>query len=97
MKKFAKIALSALLLTGAVTAMTAAPAEARVVVGVGVGPGYVGPAPYPYYGYNCAYYGPAYCGYPGYYGYGPGVELGFGGWWGGHGGHGFRGGFHGRR
>ena len=40
-----KIALSALLLTGAVTAMTAAPADARVVVGVGVGPGYVGPAP----------------------------------------------------
>ena len=36
MKKFAKIALGALLLTGAATAMATAPADARVVVGVGV-------------------------------------------------------------
>jgi hypothetical protein len=98
MRKFAKIALGAMLLAGAATAMASAPADARVVVGVGVGPGYYGPAPAPYpYDYNCAYYG--YCGYPApaypaYYGgyYGPSIALGFGGGWHGgghwHGGHG---------
>jgi hypothetical protein len=92
MKKFAKIALGALLLTGAATAMAAAPADARVVVGVGVGPGYYGPGPAPYPYYGCGYYSPYACGYPGYYGYyGPSFGIGIGGW--GHGG--YRGGFHG--
>jgi hypothetical protein len=61
MRKFAKIALAALMVAGSVTATTAAmtsPAEARVGVSFsfGGGPGYYG-----------GYYGPAY--YPGYAGY----------------------------
>jgi|SRR5581483_5377249 len=95
MKKFAKIALGALIVAGAATAMTAAPAEARVVVGFGVGPTYYAPPPpppaYPYSSYDCYYYG--YCGYPAYapyygpsYYYGPSIGFSFGGGWG-HGGH----------
>src|SRR5665213_1681022 len=67
MKKFAKLALGALMVAGAATATTAAittPAEARVSVGIGIGPGY----------YGGGYYGPRYGGcYRGYYGcgYGP--------------------------
>lgn len=98
MKRFAKIALGALLMAGAATAMTAAPADARVVVGLGVGPGYYGAPPpaYPYRSYDCYYYG--YCGYPAYpayYGYygPPAVSLGFG--WGGGWHDGWRGGWHG--
>ena len=48
MKKFAKVALAAVMLAGAATAVASAPAEARVFVGVGIGaPGYYGD---PYYG-----------------------------------------------
>jgi hypothetical protein len=88
MKKFTKIALGALLLAGATTAI-AAPASARVFVGLGGPVAYTaGPVCDPY----SAYYNPYYCGYgPAYVG-GPVVGFGFGGGW--HGGfHG--GGFHG--
>ncbi len=105
MKKFAKLALSALFVAGAATAMASSPADARVVVGLGFG----GPAYYPAPGYSyfcdpysrwydpyrCDYYPPAYYG-GGYYGsgyggyYGPGVVFGFGGGW--HGDRDFRGG-----
>jgi hypothetical protein len=56
MKVFKKAALAALLLAGA-TALTAAPAEARVSVGIGIGVpgGYYGP------GYGPGYGPPAYC------------------------------------
>jgi hypothetical protein len=98
MKRFAKIALGALAIAGAATAMTAAPADARVVVGFGVGPTYYAPPPpppvYPYRSYDCYYYG--YCGYPAYYPgyyYGPpAVSFGFG--WGGGWHHGWHGGWH---
>jgi hypothetical protein len=105
MKRFAKIALGALAIAGAATAITAAPADARVVVGFGIGPTYYAPPPpvYPYRSYDCYYYGycgyPAYPAYPAYYGgyYGPpAVSLGFGfggGWHGGHWG-GWHGGWH---
>lgn len=100
MKKFAKVALGAVMLAGAATAVASSPADARVVVGVGIGaPGYYGG---PYYGGCYRYYDPYYCGYygPAYYGgyYGPGFAFGWGGWRGGgwHGGGGFHGGgFHG--
>ena len=52
MKSVAKIALGALMLAGAATAISAAPADARVSVGIGIGvPGayYGGPAYYPRY------------------------------------------------
>jgi hypothetical protein len=98
MKKFAKVALSAMLLAGAATAVASAPAQAQVSVGIGVGPGYYdyGPDYYvPRYScdpysrwyspYRCGY-GPAY--YRGYYGpsyyYGPSIGFSFGGGWGGH-------------
>ena len=56
MKLFTKAALGALLLAGA-TALSAAPAEARVSIGIGIGgPGYYGPG---YYGPG--YGPPAYC------------------------------------
>lgn len=71
MKRFAKLALGAMLLAGA-TAVTTAPADARVTIGVGIGipgPGYYyGPGPRyygacdpysPYYDpYDCRGYGP---------------------------------------
>jgi len=92
MKRFAKYALSAALIAGAVTA-AALPASAAVRIGVGIAPyaGAPGPAvcdPY------SRFYDPAYCGAPyygpGYYG-GPVIGFGFGGggW---HGGHDFHGG-----
>ena len=92
MKRFAKIALGAVLMAGATTAI-AAPASARVFVGVGAPLAY-GAAPVcdPY----SPYYNSYYCGYgPAYVG-GPMIGLGFGGGWhdGFHGG-GFHGGFHG--
>jgi len=108
MKKFAKVALGAVMLAGAATALSA-PAEARVVVGIGgydYGPGYYGPSyscsPYSrwYDPYRCGYYAPRYARpyYDGYYG-GPSIVFGFGGgggWRGGHGGwHGGHGGWHG--
>lgn len=87
MKRFAKIALGAVLMAGAAIA---SPASARVFVGVGAPMAY-GPAPVcdPY----SPYYDPYYCGYwPGYVG-GPVIDFGFGGGWHGGGFHG--GGFHG--
>src|ERR1700743_358423 len=99
MKKFAKVALGALMVAGAATATTAAktrPAEARVSAGIGLGsPGYVGPAYPAYSGYGPAYYDPYYGPYPYYYG-GPYWHGYYGrGWGGGWHGGGFRGGFHG--
>jgi hypothetical protein len=92
MNRFAKIALGAVLMAGAATAI-AAPASARVFVGVG-GPLAYGATPVcnpfsPYYDPNYCGYGPAYVG-------GPVLGLGFGGGWhdGFHGG-GFHGEFHG--
>jgi len=107
MKTFAKVALGALLLAGAATAVASSPADARVVVGLGFGgPAYYGPAYYPRYScdpysrryspYRCGYYGPAY--YGGYYGpsyYGPSIGFSFGGGWGRGGWHGGGGGWHG--
>ena len=98
MKKFAKVALGALMLAGAATAVAATPADARVSIGIGLGaPVYA--APYPYYAsYSCdpysRWYDPYRCDrgsyYPSYYGYGPSVVIG------GHFGGSFRGGdFHG--
>jgi hypothetical protein len=85
MRKFAKVALGALMMAGAATATTAAmtsPAEARVSVGIGLGfPGYYGPAYYPGY-YGPAYYDPYY--YPAYPYYGRP-------YWRGHYGYGWRG------
>ncbi len=105
MKKFAKIALSALMLAGAATAVAATPASARVTVGIGIGGGYYGPAYYP--SYSCdrysRFYDPYRCGYvepyygPAYYG-GPIFSFGFSDSFRGgdfHGGS--RGGFHGHR
>ena len=71
MKRFSKIALSALMLTGAALAV-ATPAAAHVSVGIGIGvpgPGYYDS----YYDNPCAdpefrYWNPRYCGYPAYYG-----------------------------
>lgn len=110
MKTFAKVALSALVLAGAATAVASSPADARVVVGFGVGPGYYGygPAYYPRYScdpysrwynpYRCGGYYDGYYGGPAYYGpayYGPSIGFSFGGGgWGGHRG-GWGGGFHG--
>jgi len=89
MKRFAKIALGALLMAGAATTI-AAPASARVFVGLGTPVVYGGaPACDPY----SPYYSPYYCGYgPGYVG-GPVIGFGFGGGFHGGGFHG--GGFHG--
>ena len=91
MKRFAKIALGAVMLAGAVTVI-ASPASAGVAVGIGVGPGYYGPSagavcdPYSRF-YNSYYCGPAYYGGP---------VIGFGGFYGGwHGGGWHGGGFHG--
>ena len=85
MKRFAKLALGALLMAGAATAI-ASPASARVFVGVGAP--LVAPA-----ATACAPYSPYYCGYgPAYVG-GPAFGFGFGGGWHGGGFHG--GGFHG--
>lgn len=85
MKRFAKLALGAVLMAGAAAGL-ASPASARVFVGVGaplVAP--IAPA--------CAPYSPYYCGYgPAYVG-GPAIGFGFGGGWHGGGFHG--GGFHG--
>ena len=99
MKKVMKVALGALMLAGAATAVVT-PANAGVSVGIGLG----GPAYAGYYGpgYNCdpdsRWYTPAYCG-AGYYG--PDVVIGghFGGGWHGGGFHGggFHGGGHGHR
>ncbi len=91
MKRFTKIALGALMLTGAAT-VAAAPASARVVVGFGAPVAYAaGPVCNPY----SAYYNPDYCGYsPAYVG-GPVIGFGVGGWGGGWHGGGFHGGFHG--
>jgi len=94
MKKFAKLALGALMVAGAATATTAAmtsPAEARGGVsfsfGVG-GPGYYGgyygPAYYPAYP---AYYDPYYYPRPYYYG-----RPYYRGWRGGY--YGYRDGWH---
>ena len=59
MKRFTKIALGALLLAGATTAV-AAPTSARVFVGVGAPYAYApGPVCDPY----APYYNPYYCGY----------------------------------
>jgi hypothetical protein len=77
MKRFAKVALGALMMAGAATATTLAttgPADARVSIGIGIGipgpgvyEGYYGPGYYPpgpCGGYN--YYYSGYCGYPVY-------------------------------
>jgi len=86
MKRSIKLALGALMITGAIGA-AATSADARVYVGVGGGPYYGGP-------YGCYYNDPYYCGGYGYYG--PAVGFGWGGGWGGRGyyggGHGFHGG-----
>jgi hypothetical protein len=89
MKRFAKIALGAVMLAGAATAI-ASPASAGVYVGVGAPVAYgAAPACDPY----SPYYSPYYCGYgPAYVG-GPVIGFGFGGGWHGGGFHG--GGFHG--
>ena len=88
MKRFAKIALGALILAGAATA-AAAPASARVVVGLGVPVAAPAAVCSPY----SRFYDPYYCG-PAYAA--PMVTVGgvFGGW---HDGwhDGFHGGFHG--
>jgi hypothetical protein len=92
MKRFAKIALAAVLMAGAATTI-ASPASARVFVGVGAPLAY-GPAPFcepysPYYDPYACGYGPAYVG-------GPVIGFGFGSGWGGFHGGGFHGaGFHG--
>jgi hypothetical protein len=91
MKRFAKLALGALMVAGAATAV-AAPASARVFVGIGAPLVYGGaPACDPY----SPYYNPYYCDGPAYVG-DPVVGFGFGGGWGGFHGGGFHGGgFHG--
>ena len=81
MKRFAKIALGALMLAGAATAVASSPADARVVVGFGFGGpgyygGYYGPPYRPAYScdpysrwydpYRCDYYAPSYYA-PSYY------------------------------
>ena len=100
MKNFVKVALGAVMLAGAVSAVAATPAEARVTVGIGIGgPGYYGGYYAPRYNscdrysryydpYRCdGYYEPAFYG-PAYYGYGgPSFAFSYGG--------GYRGGFHG--
>ena len=88
MRKFAKIALGALMVAGAATATTAAmtsPAEARggFSFSIGGGPGYYGG----YYGpsYYGGYYGPAYYDpyyYPRPYYYGRPYYRGYRGWYG---------------
>ena len=98
MKRFAKLALGAVLMAGAATAI-ASPASARVFVGIGAPLAYgAAPACDPY----SPYYNPYYCGYgPANVG-GPVIGFGFGGGW--HEGFrdhdgfrdgGFRDGFHG--
>jgi hypothetical protein len=91
MKRFSKIALGAVMLIGAATAV-ASPASAGIAVGIGVGPGYYGPPA----GVVCdpysRFYNPAYCGPAGYgYDYGYGPVIGFGGYYG----SGWHGGYHG--
>jgi hypothetical protein len=88
MKRLAKVALGALLMAGAATAI-AQPASARMFVGMGVAPMAYRAAPV------CEryspYFNPYYCGYgPGYVG-APAFGYGFGGSW--HDG-GFHRGFH---
>jgi hypothetical protein len=91
MKRFAKIALGAVLMAGAATAI-ASPASARVFVGVGAPLAYsAAPACDPY----SPYYNPYYCGYGPAYVRGPVIGFGFGGWHDGFHGGDFRGGFHG--
>ena len=89
MKRFAKLALGAVLMAGAATAI-ASPASARVFVGIGA-PAVYGAAPAcdPY----SPYYNPYYCGYGPTYVGGPVIGFGFGGGFHGGGFHG--GGFHG--
>ena len=97
MRKFAKIALGALMVAGAATATTAAmtsPAEARggVSFSFGVGPGYYGgyygPAYYPAYP---AYYDDYYYGRPYPYYYGRPYWRGYRGYYGHRGWYGHRG------
>ena len=90
MKRFAKIALGALILAGAATA-AAAPASARVVVGFGAGIPVAAPVSCDPYS---RFYDPYYC-RPAYVA--PVIGFGFG-WHGGfhdRGHDGFRGDFHG--
>src|SRR5438128_2119634 len=92
MKQFAKIALAALMLTGATTAIATAPAQAQVGIGYGYyGGGYGGGVCDPrsrwYNPYRCddsGYYGDGYYGYGGYGYGGPSLYLGFGGGYGGY-------------
>jgi hypothetical protein len=73
----------ALGIAAAAVLMSAAPAMAQV--GFFAGPGGVGVgAPGPYYGYGCGPYNYRCNGYYDYYGGGPGVVIGGGGWHGGH-------------
>lgn len=91
MKRFGKIALGAVMLAGAATAL-ATPASAAVGIGLGIGPAYYGPPPGAVCEPYSRFYDPYYCN--GYYDYyGPSVAIG--GYWGGywHGGRHF-GGFH---
>lgn len=77
MKRFAKIALGAVMLAGAATAI-ASPASAGIAVGFGVGPGYYGPPAGAVCDPYSRFYNPYYCGPVGYgYDYGP--VIGFGG------------------
>lgn len=92
MKRFAKIALAAVLTASAATAISS-PGSARVFVGVGAPLAYdAAPVCDPY----SSHYNPYYCGYgPAYVG-GPVIGFGFGGGWGGFHGGSFHGGsFHG--
>ena len=89
MKRFAKLALGALILAGAATA-AAAPASARVVVGLGLPIAAPVASCDPY----SRFYDPYYC-QPAYAA--PVIGFGFGGWhdgWRGGFHDGFRGGFH---
>jgi len=97
MKTITKFAAGALVACGIAVAATA-PADAGVRIGIGLP--LVAAAPvHPATCYDM-FGNPYYCGYPGYYGYAPGVvSFGFGGGYGGHdhwhGGDAHRGDFHG--
>ena len=98
MKTMTKIAAGALVACGIAIAATA-PADAGVRIGIGLP--IVAAAPVPAATCYDMFGNPYYCGYPGYYGYAPGVvSFGFGGghdhWHGGYArGGDFHGGFHG--